>query len=145
MIFHCFGWFVRWKEESKAVTQKFEQTVNELRWEFFVFCLVILWKMQKPIMTLSSCKAMKDFHSNLKFTSVALGHLRTSYQTFPNFDSSLLSHLIAWLLIAWLFQFTALTIIKRWCYRMPGRMVARASRFWSAVIAVNLYDRTLQV
>lgn len=107
MIFHCFGWFVRWKEESKAVTQKFEQTVNELRWEFFVFCLVILWKMQKPIMTLSSCKAMKDFHSNLKFTSVALGHLRTSYQTFPNFDSSLLSHLIAWLLIAWLFQFTA--------------------------------------
>ena len=43
--------------------------------------------MQKPIVTRSSCKAMKDFHSNLKFTSVARGHLRISYQEFSNFNS----------------------------------------------------------
>ena len=55
-----------------------------------MFRLVILWKMQTPRSTLSFCKAMKDFYSNLKFTSVALGHLGISYQTFSNFHSDLL-------------------------------------------------------
>jgi len=38
-------------------------------------------------MTRSSCKAVKNFHSNLKVTSVTLEHWRVSKKTLSNFNS----------------------------------------------------------